>query len=261
MRHFLILVCLLHLIGCKSDFDKLQGHWHRITEDSRKYQTLDIEDSAVILNKSDRNGFFLEEKIVTIGDTIILPLSEFFLYDAKIRFKDDTLILSPKDSLFAELEGESKWIRVNDNIEQISLDFNANHNLYIDLEVNNNSVPFDSIGCKYYWRIINIGYPSLAFSEVLNTDSICLSTNSRFLDHRRLAETLLLFREEQKNHLHSFADSNDLILIINCDKNTPNTILDYIQFTCSELDYIKHIYRTCINQEKEVIGLYPIWSR
>ncbi len=257
MRNITYTIILLVLIGCKSDFEKLQGQWRRITPDNTRYQTLDINDSIVILNKLDRNGFYLREKIYTKNDTIILPLAYEFLYNLYVGFNNDTLILYPLKKSGSDWIGASKWVKMSDESNEISADFNSNLMFSINLDTNNKSIPFDTIGYKNKWTIINIGYPKKSIKRILNLhkDSLYLNINGNILTYNDINDILKFELEETTYPNKEIQTQEDLIFIINADKNTPDEILDSILIKTQDLDFIKGIYRTCVNNDRKTVGL------
>lgn len=106
--------------------------------------------------------------------------------------------------------------------------------------------------------MINIGYPKeLSFPE-LDKDSLYLSADGIVVNYQHFHDFLTIEKEETVYQNTKLDTLDYSVLIINADKNTPERIFDSIYVTIEDLDYIKNIYRTCVNINEKTIGLYKL---
>ncbi len=256
MKTLISLLIILALFGCSSDIDKLQGHWHSIN--SNPSYTLDIKDSIAILNKLDRHGFYLEEKIQIKNDTTILPLAYNFSFNFFVSFNKDTLILKDFNSPHLFELSFLKYSENNNIGKHLSSDFNGQLDFLIELETHDSNIPIDTIISNNKWSMINIGYPKeLSFPE-LDKDSLYLSADGIVVNYQHFHDFLTIEKEETVYQNTKLDTLDYSVLIINADKNTPERIFDSIYVTIEDLDYIKNIYRTCVNINEKTIGLYKL---
>jgi hypothetical protein len=244
------LLFLILFISCKSDLEKLQGHWHNIDEINNNfcYNTLDFKDSIVILNKYDRQGWYAESKLIFRNDSIIIPLN-YFMYYGVISFKSDTLITS--EYIGHKIINRKKWLKFNNDIEDKESDFQSQLRLVVRLEKCNDGMHIDSIE-HFYSSIINIGRVKERFQRKYGSDFYMEINNRIFNDYNIIKSFILAEKESSQN------TTERISVVINSDLEVPSEILDSIVSRLESTKVVENIYRTCINESKGFIAVKEI---
>jgi hypothetical protein len=255
MRLLVFILLMFSFFGCNSDLDKIQGHWHSTSQNGR-YETLDINDSIIILNNLDRHGFYLKEKIQFKDDKLLLPLAYHYGFNFLVSFNKDTLILQDCDT---PISFELKFLKYNEDNNKrnhLSSDFNSQLDFFIEMDATNECFPFDSITQFNKWSMVNVGFPKESMS--LKKDSLYINTEGQIINIHDLKKYLHYQMDEVEYENVIVNNQKNMIFIINADKTTPQKVIDSMIEEVNELDFIKEIYRTCIDIKNEIIGLYQV---
>jgi hypothetical protein len=264
MKLLSIFLMLVMILSCQSDYEAIQGHWHSVKlTDSSYYFTLDIQDSVAIFNKNDRYSNYAEYNLAQIDGKLIIPIRrDFFpLSDScEVQIKNDTLYLMEKKHDSEDNQIIVSWIKPNENPDDMVNDFLSLIEYKIELPVENESVPFDSICDDSLWCMVNIGYPKSKMHANINgslrniEDSLVINMNdaiANFSDFPILLDVEL----DAYNDLYKSSQQNEIVLIINAHKNTPSQYFDSILYYLDDYSKLKEIYRTYNIKKDGLIGL------
>jgi hypothetical protein len=256
MKLFCLIFLSVLFLGCKTDLESIQGHWHNITySKTNTYRTLDIEDSVVYMNKTDRSGFYSSSPILINGKDLLIKMGPYGAYylRSEIHLKSDTLTLIEIRDTLEENAMVSYWIRANNDINDIAEDFSSNLLVNIDLSVDNKSIPFDSVGSKNKWCILNIGYPKFKSTKYPN-DSLIMNLNDAIANFSDLP----MFLEAENENIWidpDFPENDSLAVIINADSSTPKYYFDSIYYFLKQYHLVSTTHRTYVNEDFRGIGL------
>jgi hypothetical protein len=264
MKRLSIFLMLAMILSCQSDYESIQGHWHSVNlTDSSYYLTLDIQDSVAIFNKNDRYSNYAEYNLAQIDGKLIIPIRrDFFpLSDTcEVKIKNDTLYLIEKKHDFEDDQIIVSWIKPYENPDDMVNDFLSLIEYKIELPVENESIQFDSICGDAPWCMVNIGYPKSKMRANINgslrniEDSLVINMNDaigNFSDFPLLLDVEL----DVYNDLYQSSQQNEIVLIINAHKSTPNQYFDSIMYYLDDYSRLKEIYRTYNNKKDGLIGL------
>lgn len=248
MRLNIFFIFLIIVVGCSSEYDKFQGHWHCVSIPGANY-TLDIIDSTVISNKYNRHGIYEKSKLILYKGNYYVPYA-FLWMKGGIKLKGDTLISTTfdlRDTI------DFKWVKSKPTLECIVKECNANLLVDIKLDIENNSVNQDSIlkDCKYCF--INIGYAKLWDKCNYPKDSVVMQLCSFYAPFTDLKEFITAMRETAE-----LSENSHLDVIINAHNDTPQKMLDTVINRCKRMSYPLKFYKTCINKRNKYVGVTQI---
>lgn len=238
---------LILLNSCKSDLQKLQGHWHNIDEMNNNfcYNTLDFKDSIVILNQYDRQGWRDESKLIIRNDSMIIPLN-YFMYYGVVSFKSDTLITT--EYVGNHIINRKKWLKFKNDIEDKERDFQSQTLLAVRLDKCNDGMHIDSIE-QFYSSVINVGKVKEQFQGNYGSD-FYLEINKRIFKDYSIIKSFVLAEKESIPNM-----TEKISIVINSDLEVPSEILDSIAYSLESTTVVENIYRTCINESTGFIAV------
>ncbi len=146
-----------------------------------------------------------------------------------------------------------KWIRPEYNSQDAVNDFQSQIEYKVDLPIDNESIPFDSVIKNKLWCMVNIGYPKSEFQHEIG-DSLAINMNDaigEFSDFPLLLDAEL----DVYNDLYPSDSLDQVLLIINAHKDTPEYYFDNIKYYLKDDIHLIEIYRTYYNQVDRLVGL------
>ena len=228
-----LLYLLLFTLGCTSNSENIQGHWHSITHDFNV--TLDISDSIVICNMYNRSGGYDKCNLMLVNGQYYMFNHDLF-NTARLELKSDTLITTTVDSYDSTIV---KWIRVKPDITCFVEEFRTNLIVDVTLSEDISSMHIDSIIQNRNYSIIDIGYPNIQFDNY-RKDKLTIQINDAYAKIDEVEDYLQIEHE-------TYSENNCWTLIINADKKTPikmlDSIINSVKIAGVNVDY----YRTYTN--------------
>jgi len=157
------------------------------------------------------------------------------------------LIIGKKDS-----DEKFSFIRIENTLHDLLQDWDAQLLLELKLDTNNTST--DVCTVNEYNCYINIGFPKKGYQKVHGPDSLIIQLNDRFCRLKDIVPYSL-------SQFEQIPENKEMSFVINCDISTPKHMIDSIVSILNGFrptKPLKNIYKSCVNIEKEYIGLVKL---
>jgi len=236
---FYILIIGFIFSSCKTENEKLIGHWHEYTPQSNKSefkQCFIVTDSTFAVNKLTMGGVTKKSDYEDGNFWISTYYPEDLI--AKREVKKNEVIFG--DSIV--------WKRQEDNLKTFISDFSAGIKLNI-IPFETNDTEFETIKPN---RISNFIYVGLAKNQFLNKSSNIIE-GEYYLQLNDRITTI----DEVLNFIACNHCEFDIIdIYIHADQNTPKMYLENIENEISKLriNLKEQVYYLYMNKEKSKAG-------
>lgn len=245
MKKILFLLITVASIACKSNKEKIIGHWH-VIEDKKypNYQTLDFQDSSVLIY--DIHNISQYEKVWYFVSDSTIEITELCGAGLTCNFRGDTMWLH---------KNGPKYLRVDHINKDCINDFFlcSRFELQLDTFKNTIDIPPDSIDIRF----VTIGKLKTSYLSSLNS-KFKYSTDSFYI---QLMDKICINPIEFKEYLEAkkeSLDEDDLTnkkLLLTLDKKTPTWLIDSVKTIIQNEDFIDKTYKTCVNKNSGKIEL------
>jgi hypothetical protein len=228
MKRLSIILMLAMILGCQSDYELIQGHWHShesFRSDPLNYMTLDIEDSLIYINKYNKNGESYSGHLYLNNGRLLASIGPYgadYINSNVILLADTLVLLEDVDSLDSNAL-ITFWTRVERNFLDVISDFNSDLRVKINLPIDDSNSSFDSIVNNTIWVMVNIGYPWQNDQEKYGKDTLLLNIYDAFGD---FCDIKGLLDAERDLLMDESLDSEfgKIDLIINAHNDTPDRL-------------------------------------